>query len=334
MFQRLTVSALLIAAFGLIATGSAATIDKTNNTDYLNLGSSWVGGVVPAAGDIARWSATVTGPNTVSLGADTNWLGIKLTNPGGTVTVNSGNTLALGGSGIDLSAATTNLTLNCGPTLLADQTWNVSSASALTIGGTVAGGPVTLTKVGSGTANLNALNALTGSVAVNAGRLALNNQRALGFTAATVANGAQLYIGTATTYTNALTLTGNGTDTQGAVRFNGGTAGWSGPITLANGARIGGYAASGSYTLSGGIGGTGDLRIWAGGASYTHIHTFTISAPCSYTGDTVLDTYAACPVVVLYVLKVRSIPANSTWACDVGSNAILAMISGCRFGVA
>jgi autotransporter-associated beta strand protein len=306
-----------LAVFALAAMGTAATIDKTNNAGNLNLGSSWVGGTVPSSGDVARWSSTVTGLNTVSLGADTNWLGIKVTNPGGAVTVNSGNTLALGGSGIDLSAATTNLTLNCALTLLADQSWDFSSISALTLGGAVGGGPVTLTKTGGGTVNLNALNALSGSVAVNAGRLVLNNQCALGFAAATVASGAQLYIGSATTYTNALTLTGNGTDNQGAVRFNGGTAGWSGPITLAGGARIGGYAASGSYTFSGGIGGTGDLRIWAGGASSTHIHTFTISAPCSYTGNTLLDTYAACPVVVL-----------SGGANSLPTNSVLTMLAG------
>ena len=254
MLRWLTFCASWLAIFPLAAVGTAATIDKTNNTDGLNLGSSWVGATVPGSSDVARWSSVVAGANTVSLGADTNWLGIKVTNPGGAVTVNSGNTLTLGGSGIDMSAATTNLTLNCGLTLLSNQAWNLNSPAALTLGGTVGGANVALSKAGSGTANLNSLNTISGSVAVNAGRLVINHPRALGFTAATVASGAQLYIGTASACTNAITLTGNGTDTQGAVRFNGGTAVWSGPITLVNGARIGGYAGSGAYTLSGGIG--------------------------------------------------------------------------------
>ena len=317
MLRWLTFCASWLAIFPLAAVGTAATIDKTNNTDGLNLGSSWVGATVPGSSDVARWSSVVAGANTVSLGADTNWLGIKVTNPGGAVTVNSGNTLTLGGSGIDMSAATTNLTLNCGLTLLSNQAWNLNSPAALTLGGTVGGANVALSKAGSGTANLNSLNTISGSVAVNAGRLVINHPRALGFTAATVVSGAQLYIGTASACTNAITLTGNGTDTQGAVRFNGGTAVWSGPITLVNGARIGGYAGSGAYTLSGGIGGTGDLRIWAGGASYTHVHTFTISAPCSYTGDTVLETYAACPVVIL-----------SGGANRLPTNSVLTMLAG------
>ncbi|MEI7935651.1 MAG: hypothetical protein WCK27_03090 [Verrucomicrobiota bacterium] len=304
MFQRYPVSTALMAGFALATAVSAATINKANSTVNLNLGSSWVGGVVPGVGDVARWSATVTGPNTVNLGADTNWLGIKVTNPGGAVTVNSGNTLALGGSGIDLSTATTNLTLNCGLTLLGDQAWNVGNTAALTIGGAVGGANVALSKTGSGTANLNGTNSFSGGLAINSGMVALSNPSALGFASATVALNAQLnlgYLAGTATYTNNLTLTGRGPDfsSHGALRLNGGTVVWSGPITLANGARIGGYAASGNYTFSGGLGGTGDLRLWAGGGSSTHVHTFTISAPCSYTGDTLLDTYAACPMLVL-----------------------------------
>jgi len=322
LLQRFTVFMALLVGFVPATTVSAATITKANNAGNLNLGTSWVGGVVPGMGDVARWTGTVTGPNTVSLGADTNWLGIKVTNPGGAVTVNSGNTLALGGSGIDLSTATTNLTLDCALTLLANQAWNVSSTSALTIGGAVGGANVALSKTGSGTANLNSVNSMSGSVAVNAGYLVLNDQRALGFASATVALNAQLnlgYLAGTATYTNGLTLTGRGPDfaSHGALRLNGGTVVWSGPITLANSARIGGYAGSGNYTFSGGIGGTGDLRLWAGGGSSAQVHTFTISAPCSYTGDTLLDTYAACPVLVL-----------SGGANRLPTNTVLAMLAG------
>jgi hypothetical protein len=54
----------------------AGTIIKTNNTDNLNLTTSWVGGVVPGSLDTARWDSTVTGANSVALGADTTWSGI------------------------------------------------------------------------------------------------------------------------------------------------------------------------------------------------------------------------------------------------------------------
>src|ERR1017187_8944767 len=42
---------------------------------------------------------------------------------------------------------------------------------------------------------------------------------------------------------------------------------------------------------------------------------------------------AGWPVVVFQILKVRSMPAISKCTCELGSNAILAMIPGCRLGV-
>lgn len=51
----------------------AATRDKADNADNLNLTSSWVGGLVPGSADVARFNNVVTGPLTVSLGADTSW---------------------------------------------------------------------------------------------------------------------------------------------------------------------------------------------------------------------------------------------------------------------
>ncbi len=120
-------------------TALAANIIKANNTANLNLGSSWVGGVAPAAADIGEWNATVTSGNAVLLGADTNWLGLKVANPGGPVALGAGHTLTLGSGGIDMSAATTTLTLNCGVALGANQPWNVASGRTLAVGGQVSG---------------------------------------------------------------------------------------------------------------------------------------------------------------------------------------------------
>src|SRR5436305_13279199 len=98
----------------------AATRTKANNTNNLNLTTSWTGAVVPGSGDIALWDSNVTGANTVSLGANLNFGEIQITNPGGWVTINSGNTLTLSGVsgvGIDLSSATKPLFLQCAITL-------------------------------------------------------------------------------------------------------------------------------------------------------------------------------------------------------------------------
>src|SRR5207237_1564951 len=76
--------------------------------------------------------------NTVSLGANLNFGEIQITNPGGPVTINAGNTLTLSGIsgvGIDMSSATQNLTINCASTLGAAQTWTVASGRTLTVNG-------------------------------------------------------------------------------------------------------------------------------------------------------------------------------------------------------
>src|SRR5215471_4407427 len=65
----------------------AATVIKANNDDALNLNTSWIGGVVPTLDDIVRFDSTLTSAHSPNLGANTNWLGIKLTNPSGLVTI-------------------------------------------------------------------------------------------------------------------------------------------------------------------------------------------------------------------------------------------------------
>jgi hypothetical protein len=83
---------LLLAASIIISCSnqaSAALISKENNTDALNLNSSWVGGFTqPGATDIAVWDATVNANQVVALGADLSWGGVDMTNVDGDVTIN------------------------------------------------------------------------------------------------------------------------------------------------------------------------------------------------------------------------------------------------------
>ncbi|HNX35759.1 MAG TPA: autotransporter-associated beta strand repeat-containing protein [Kiritimatiellia bacterium] len=112
---------------------------KANNEDNLNLGSSWVGGL-PNANIIAVWTNTVTGANSVQLGADLSYLGIRIANPGGDVTIGGANTLRTDMMGFDLSGATADLTLNNASLTLLDfvsTAWNVASGRTLTVSPTV-----------------------------------------------------------------------------------------------------------------------------------------------------------------------------------------------------
>ena len=108
----------VVAALAAFATASAqaANVPKANNTGALNVGTSWVGGVVPGSGDVATWDATITDPNdaTNDLGANATWGGIKVLNPAGAaaITTNSAPaTLTLNGQGVDMSSATADFTM-------------------------------------------------------------------------------------------------------------------------------------------------------------------------------------------------------------------------------
>lgn len=155
--------------------GWAATVVKDNNADNLNLPTSWVGGIPPTSADVAQWDNTVTATNTVVLGTDTNWAGIKIIDPGGPVTLeNDGNTLTLGNSGIDLTAATNSLTINCPLTLqsTANTYWSLAGGQSLTINSaleTVGDNYVIMGRYGTagGTINLTGGSAETPSVINN-----------------------------------------------------------------------------------------------------------------------------------------------------------------------
>ena len=145
----------------LTATVGAAGIPsneiiKANNTTNLDLPESWVGGAAPSAVDVAVWDATVTTANTSVFSLDQSWGGIRIANPGGLVTI-SGGSLNLSGAsnglGIDLSAATQNLTLNTTLYLDAPQEWNIGTGRTVTTG-SVYGTGLNLTKTGNGTVRI------------------------------------------------------------------------------------------------------------------------------------------------------------------------------------
>lgn len=126
--------AALIATASNTACAASLTINKANNADNLNLASSWTGGVVPGALDTASWSSTVAAANSTLLGADLAWRGIEVLSPGGAVSIGAGNTLSLGGNGIDLSNATQDLTISSNLTLATGgQAWNVATGRILTL---------------------------------------------------------------------------------------------------------------------------------------------------------------------------------------------------------
>ncbi len=179
-------AAALLVLF-VAASADAATINKANNTNNLNLTTSWTGGVVPGSTDIALWNSTVLGANSVSLGSNLNFGEIQVTNPGGLVTLTNtgGFTLTLSGVsgvGIDMSTATQNLTINSLVSLGGAQSWNVATGRTLTIGGNIGGSGALTLSGASSTANfaLNGTNNYSGGTTITGGTVTIGTSSALG----------------------------------------------------------------------------------------------------------------------------------------------------------
>lgn len=152
----------LLALLAGASLAHASLFVKTNNTDALNLATSWTNNAVPGASDIAQWDNTVSDPNNTTnlLGASLSWSGVRIVDPAGPVQISAGNTLTLGAGGIDMSAATRDLTLS-NSVVTYDavfQRWDVPSGRTLTLaaepayGYHVSQGPVEI--IGGGTVNL------------------------------------------------------------------------------------------------------------------------------------------------------------------------------------
>lgn len=129
--------AVTLTAMLAAATASATVINKADNATALNVGGSWVGGVVPGVSDIAQWdNALATSANTTNtLGANLSWSGVKLIDPAEKIQLNAGNTLTIGSGGIDMSAATVDLALSNAVTIAPGtlQQWNLAGGRSLSV---------------------------------------------------------------------------------------------------------------------------------------------------------------------------------------------------------
>ncbi|MFZ4682564.1 MAG: beta strand repeat-containing protein [Terrimicrobiaceae bacterium] len=177
-------SAVILAILALSGHLHAADVVKANNNDALNLTTSWFSGTLPTSADVALYNSTITGNRTNALGADLSWAGIRLAGTGAAATMAiSGalNTLTLGASGIDMTAATANLSISTNLSLGANQTWNVASGRSLSASGTISGSGG-LNLQGSGTFVISGnTNSYSGGTTLNTGvKVALNSSGTAG----------------------------------------------------------------------------------------------------------------------------------------------------------
>jgi autotransporter-associated beta strand protein len=190
-----------------------ADVIKAANTTNLDTGTSYVGGTPPGTGDIIIYNNTVTAANSSALGSNVNALGLQIANPGGAITIaaTAGATLTLGGSGIDMSAATQDLTLNAAVVLGVPQSWNVGTRT-MTIASALADNGNALNLTGTGTHRASTNNVF------GTGTLNLNNNltiTSVDATARTFGNttvniGGNIIFGQTATGTGTLTFNGAG----------------------------------------------------------------------------------------------------------------------------
>lgn len=253
-----------------------ATRTKANNTTALNLTGSWVGGVVPTSVDTALWNSTVTGANTVALGANASWLGLTISNPGGNVTIGTtAATLTLGINGIDMSASTRDLIISSPVAIswVSGQPWNVAANRTLAVSSTISGNNL----------SINTLNStMTGNVFLTGGAGAVSGTVNISYGALFVGSFASGYPNQIeTTSTTAASLSNNA-----SVYICGGlTYNWYGNISGVGDLYVRNTSSNGVVFLGTMSSYTGSFRLYADsaeGANVTQRAAFTNSAQLAF----------------------------------------------------
>jgi autotransporter-associated beta strand protein len=158
---------------------------KAATGSTLNLDSAWTSAFVPVNPDIATWNAgSLAGAMT--LGGPLHWAGLTVNDVTGPISFHGTPTLTLGSGGIEMSAATADLTLHHPVVLGANQTWRVNDGRTLTVNGQISGS-VGFTKSGLGALTLAGPNTFSGNVTIFSGPATITNSSALGTGAKSIA---------------------------------------------------------------------------------------------------------------------------------------------------
>lgn len=109
-----------------------------SGTSWTTAGN-WTSGTAPSSGDAVSFDSSSTANLNTVLNQDFSLSGVSLSTPAGPVSIGGVNTLTTGAGGIDLAAATQDLTITAPLVLSAAQTWSVASGRTLSLNSGVAG---------------------------------------------------------------------------------------------------------------------------------------------------------------------------------------------------
>ena len=239
MKNKIIVRSLCLCAALLVSNVATAQNILKSDTATMDAAADWSGNA-PTASNVGEFGSTPLAATlaAMTLGGAVSLAGLQLdNNMNGPLTIAAdGNTLTLGASGIDMSAANQNATLGCLVTLGSAQNWNVVSPETLTVSGVVTLNDL-LTLNGSGAVTLSAANTGTGGLTISNGFVTFGNAAAAGG-----ASGGTLTLGGGTLFmnglniANAVNVTGNTLVTNGltAAQFNGNWTG-AGTVTIIEG---------------------------------------------------------------------------------------------------
>jgi autotransporter-associated beta strand protein len=282
--------------------------DGSSSTSWVTT-ANWNTNAAPETNGMVQFTTASTANLSTVLNANHDILGILVTAPTGNITIGGTHSLTLRGLGIDLSAATKNLTLSAPLALGANQTWNVATGRTLVVNGAVSGtGALTIS--GDGTVTL-------GGDATYAGVTTIDATGKLKTTAANVLPGGEgtgNFVLNGTLDLNGFAQSINGLSGTGIVDNTGAAA-----TTLT----LGGNDAA--MTFAGTLQDTGGAL----GLTKTGTGTLTLTAANTHVGPTTLagGTLAFSNVAALQNSSAISLADGTLLRPTVGGASIAAPIT-------
>lgn len=206
-------------------------IVKANNALNLALNSSWQTSTIPGTNDQAVWDSTVTSQNSVQLGEPISLGGLRITQPGGDVTIGGTAKLTLGLAGVDLASASRNLYLTAPVEIDESAPWIVNTGRLIQVSQGISGFGA-ISKSGSGRLELLGNDSFIGPLSTSAGELVKTGAGAQ--SATTVSSSAILKVSNSAAFGSGGLTISTANSSSGRVELTGGISVLSGKTVSIN----------------------------------------------------------------------------------------------------